>query len=40
MKYTAPEMNIIMFDAVDYIVASATTQKESANDEVIGGGED
>ncbi len=40
MKYSAPEMNIIMFDTVDYIVASVPTQQETTEDGIIGGGEE
>lgn len=40
MKYTAPEMNIIMFESVDYIVASVPTQQETTDDGMIPGGED
>ena len=39
MKYTAPEMNVVMFETEEFIVASVveTTTKE---DIAVGGGED
>lgn len=38
MKYTAPEMNVVMFEAEEVIVASETTTTEQTYD--IAGGEE
>lgn len=35
MKYTAPEMNIVMFEAEEVIAASAPTEAPVETDDVI-----
>lgn len=41
MKYVAPEMNVVMFEAEEVICASATpVVTTTENDDVIGGDQD
>lgn len=40
MKYTAPEMEIVMFETEEVIVASTTTTTTTTIDDVIDGSED
>ncbi len=40
MKYTAPEMNVVMFETEEVIVASEVETTTSSELEIIGGDED